>query len=306
MMIIFTRPAYLILLLSIPVLIFFYIISLRTVKKRAVKFANFEAIRRINGVAIFSKNLTVLNINIIIIILIVLAISGLSITRTVDSSEFSFVLAIDSSRSMSSTDISPNRLEAAKKAAIDFLEVIPERTKIGVISFSGSALIEQELTEDKKMLQDSIKNINQMIVGGTDVFGAIITSSTLLRGEETKSIILMSDGQANVNSLQEIIDYNNENKIMVYALGIGTVNGSSEDEVGFRISEEKLRAIAEGAEGKYYNIQNLDNFYSSFDEIVKTTKKRVIYDLSLYLMVAALVLFILNFVLINTRYRVLP
>ena len=76
--------------------------------------------------------------------------------------------------------------------------------------------------------------------------------------------------------------------------------------VNFKISEDRLRIIAEDTDGKYYNIQNLDDFYSSFDEIVKTTKKRVIYDLSLYLMVAALLLFILNFVLINTRYRVLP
>jgi len=304
--IIFTRPQYLILLFTIPILIFFYIVSLRTVKKKAIKFANFEAITRVSGVEIFSKNLTVLNVNIIIIILIVLAISGLSINKTVDSTEFSFVLTIDSSRSMSSIDILPNRLEAAKTASIDFLDVLPERTKMGVISFSGSSIIEQELTEDKKMLQDSIENIKPLIIGGTDIFGAIITASNLLRNEDTKSIILMSDGQANVNTIEDIITYANENKIMVHSLCIGTMEGSDSDGVSFKISEEKLRAIAESTEGRYYNIQDLDDFYSSFDDIIKTTKKRAIYDLTLYLMAVALLLFILNFVLINTRYRILP
>ncbi len=307
MMIIFTRPGYLLLLLAIPVLIFFHIISLKSIKKRAIKFANFEAITRIKGVEIFSKNLTVLYINIIIIILVVLSVSGISITRNVSASQMSFVLAIDSSGSMAAQDIFPDRLEAAKKASMDFLDMVPEKTKIGIVSFSGSIFIEQELTENKGLLKSVIENVNLKTIGGTDILGAVVASTNLLRDEDAKSIVLISDGQANINTLQDIMNYANKNKIRIHCLGIGTPEGDI-DESGavFKLSEDTLKTIAYNTDGEYYNIQGVEDFYYSLNDIVDITKKRAVYDLSFALMIVALVMFIVNFVLINTRYRVLP
>ena len=307
MMIFFSRPEYLILLLAIPILIFFHIISLKSIRKKAIKFANFEAVSRIKGVEIFSKNLTILYLNIAIIALVVLSVSGFSITKQVNSSEMSFVLAIDASWSMNSPDIEPTRLEAAKQAATDFLKTIPEKTRIGIVSFSGSTLIEQEITDNKDDIKRAIGDITLNPVGGTDIFNAVITSANLLREEESKTIILISDGQANINTLQDIIDYSNENKIMIHSLGIGTQEGSVEETGAvFKLGEDTLKTIASETEGKYYNVQNIEDFYASLNEISGVKKKRAIYDLSLYCMIIALALFVLNFVLVNTRYRILP
>ncbi len=307
MMVIFTRPAYLLLLLAIPILIFFHIISLKSIKKRAVKFANFEAITRIKGVQIFSKNLTILYLNIIMIVLIVLAVSGTSITRDVSASQVSFTLAIDASGSMAAQDIFPDRLEAAKTASMDFLKMVPEKTRIAIVSFSGSTFIEQELTEDKSLLRSAINELDIKTIGGTDILGAVIASTNLLRDEEAKSIVLISDGQANVNTLQDIIDYSNKNSVRIHCLGIGTGEGGIDASGGvFKLSEDTLRTIAQNTDGKYYNIQNVDDFYYSLNDIINVTEKRAIYDLSLYLMITALVLLIIIFVLINTRYRILP
>ncbi len=307
MMVIFTRPEYLLLLLAIPALIFFHIISLKSIKKKSIKFANFEAITRIKGVEIFSKNVTVLYINIIIIVLVVLSVSGVSITRNVGASQVSFVLAIDSSGSMAAQDILPNRLEAAKKTSIDFLKMVPEKTKIAVVSFSGSTFVEQELTEDKGLLENIIFNLGIKSIGGTDILGAVIASTNLLRNEEAKTIILISDGQANINTLQDIIDYSNKNRVRIHCLGIGTEEGGTDESGGvFKLSESTLRTIAENTEGEYYSIQNIEDFYYSLNDIVGRTEKRAVHDLSLVLMVIALILFIINFILINTRYRVLP
>lgn len=295
------------LLLAIPVLIFVHIVSLKSIKKRAIKFANFEAISKIRGVEIFSKNLTVLYINIIIIVLVVASVSGTSLTKQVQTSKFSFVLAIDSSWSMDAKDISPSRLDAAKKAAIDFLKMVPEKTKIGVLSFSGSSFIEQELTDDEQQVKRAIENINIKAIGGTDILNAVITSTNLLREEESKTIILISDGQANINTIQEIIDYSNKNKVMIHSLGMGTREGIIEETGAvFKISEDTLKTISHNTEGQYYNIKDIGDFYSSLGDIISITKKRAIYDLSLYLMIGALVLFLINFALINTRYRILP
>ena len=295
------------LLLAIPLLIFFHIISLKSVRKKAIKFANFEAVSRIKGVEIFSKNLTILYLNIAIISLVVLSVSGFSITKQVDSSEMSFVLAIDASWSMNSPDIEPTRLESAKQAAIDFLEMISEQTRIGVVSFSGSPFIEQEVTDNKQDIKKAIESISLNPIGGTDIFNAVITSTNLLREEDSKTIILISDGQANINTLQDIIDYSNENRVMIHSLGIGTQEGSIEETGAvFKLGEDTLKTIAHETEGKYYTIQNIEDFYSSLNEISGVKKKRAVYDLSLYLMITALILLVLNFVLVNTRYRILP
>ncbi len=306
-MIIFTHPQYLVLLFSIPILIFVHILSLRSVKKKSIKFVNFDAIKRIRGVEVFSKNLTILYISMIMVVLIIFSISGMSITRQATASDLSFILVIDASMSMGSVDIFPSRIDAAKEAAINFLEMIPEKTKLGIVSFSGSAFIEQELTEDKQMIKNSIGNVNIKSVGGTDIFEAITTSVNMLRGEEGKTIILISDGQANINAIQNIVDYSNKNNVMIHSLGVGTKEGvEGKSGAVFKISEDSLRTIAEKTEGRYYNIDEVEDFYSSLNEIIDVTEKRAVYSLSLYLMISVLVLFIIDFILINTRYRILP
>jgi len=306
-MIIFTRPEYLVLLFAIPIMIIVHFFSLRSIKKRSLKFANFEAIARVKGADIFSKNLTILYINILIIILVVFAISGASMTRQVSASDVSFILALDASTSMDSSDIFPTRLDVAKKAAVDFLDRVPEKTRLGVVSFSGTAFVEQELTENKQEVKMALENLGIKQVGGTDILGAITLSANLLREEDARTIILISDGQANVNTLQDIIDYANKNQIMIHSLGIGTGAGvEGESGAVFKISEDTLKTISQNTEGKYYNIEEIDDFYYSLNDIIEITKKRDVNDLSLYLMIAALALFILNFVLVNTRYRSLP
>lgn len=308
MMIIFTRPQYLILLMAIPILIFVHIAALRSVKKKSIKFANFEAISKIKGVEVFSKNLTVLYLNIIIITLVVLSVSGTSLTRNVDTSQLSFVLAIDASGSMVVSDIQPSRIEAAKKAAVDFLNMVPEKTRIGVISFSGSPFIEQDMTDDKALVKGAIENLGVKMIGGTDILNALTASTNLLREEDSKTIILISDGQANIYTLQDIIDYSNKNRVMIHCLGIGSREGYTEEETGatFKVAEDTLKTIAHNTGGEYYYIQDVSDFYNSLNDIISVTKKRAIYDLSLYLMVAALFLLILNFALINTKFRGLP
>jgi len=306
-MIIFTRPVFLILLFAIPIIVFFHIISISISKRRAIKFANFDAISRIRGVEMFSKNLTILYLHVIIVFLIVLSVSGTSLVRQVESADQSFVIAVDASRSMSATDILPTRLDMAKKAATDFLNMVPVKTRIGVISFSGAVYIEQEVTDDEYLIKAGIDNININNVGGTDFLSTFATASNLLNTEESKNVLLISDGSANLNDLQTITDYLKKNNVVVYALGIGTAEGGT-DESGavFSISEDTLKLIAEASGGRYYNINDIEDFYSSFNEILTLKKKNAVFDLSLYLMIAALVLFVIEFVLFNTRFRTLP
>jgi len=306
-MIIFTHPQYFIFLFVIPLMIFFHISSIVGAKKKAVKFANFEAIERIRGVEIFSKNLTILYLNVIIVILLIFSLSGMSFTKEVDTSKLSFVLAIDASRSMGTTDLPPTRLEAAKIAAVDFLKMMPEKTRMGVISFAGTIIIEQEVTDDTAILKNAISNIELKKTGGTNALDALITASNLLINDEAKSIILISDGNINVNTLQSILDYSEKNNIVIHCLGVGTEEGG-EEEMGafFKASQEGLKIIAEKTGGKYSHVSSIEDFYSSMNDMIEITKKTVVFSLSFYMTLGAMVILILVFFLINTRYRILP
>jgi Ca-activated chloride channel family protein len=288
-------------------MIFFHISSTVGAKKKAVKFANFEAIERIMGAEIFSKNLTILYLNIIIVTLLTFSLSGMSFTKEVDTSKLSFVLAIDSSRSMGATDLIPTRLDAAKTASVDFLQMVPEKTRIGVVSFAGTVMIEQEVTDDKSLLKTAINNIELKTTGGTNAFDALATASNLLINDEAKSIILISDGNMNINALQSIIDYSQKNNIIIHCLGVGTEEGG-EAELGayFTASQEGLKVIAEKTGGKYYPITNIEDFYSSMNDMIEITKKIAVFNLSFYLTLGAVTLLVISFFLINTRYRTLP
>jgi len=232
----FTNPQYLILLSVIPLIILIHFFSLRHRGGHALRFANFEAISKIRGIDLYSKNISVMVLTIAVCTLLILSLSGLTVQRLMSSSGFSFVIAIDSSRSMEANDMPPSvsRIEAAKKTAVDFVESLPAGTKIGVISFSGNSFIEQDMTQEKFQVKSSINKIQASSVGGTDLYEAIITSTNLLKSEDTKAVILLSDGQINVGGLDDAVNYANENEVIIHSIAIGTIEGG---ETSFGLSK---------------------------------------------------------------------
>ena len=242
----FTKPSYLLLLLIvIPAFILIYLMTLKQRKTRAFKFANFEAIEKITGVRILSKNLFLLYLNLAVILFLFLGLAGTTLHYEGKQSTFSYVLAIDSSRSMLTTDISPNRMEAAKKYSIYFVDATPVGTEIGVVSFSGGTYIRSEITEDKTQVKDSIRNIGVGVVGGTDILDAVVTSSNLLREYDSKAVILISDGQLNVGDAPQIIRYINRNNVIVNTIAVGTEEGGvSEFDTISKVDEDFLKSLA--------------------------------------------------------------
>ena len=302
----FVHPQYLFFLFLIPLFIFIHLATLKNTRADALKFANFPAIARIRGIDFFSKNIILLVFSCVIIFLLVIAVSGTTLHITVKGSAESFVIAIDTSLSMEADDIIPNRLEAAKKAARDFVDYSPELTKLGVISFSGNALIEQSLTDAKSSLKTAINEVSLSSVGGTDLYEAIVTSSNLLQGENGKAIILLSDGQINVGDVKEAISYANENDLIVNAIAVGTADGGTTSYGISKVDEESLQAIAYNTDGKFFMVSSGDELEVVFREIVREEKTKVSVDLMRYSLLTSIVLFVLMYYLVNSRYRRWP
>lgn len=302
----FARPIYLLFLFLIPLIFFIHLKTLTVKKKRALRFANFEAIARIKGIDFFSKNIVILFLSVFLIFLLTMSVSGLTVHMKLDASSFSFVLAVDSSRSMEADDMFPNRLHVAKNVAENFVNNIPISTRVGVVSFSGSSIIEQGMTDEKEMIVSAIRGISLESFGGTDIYETIITSTNLLRNDESRSIILLSDGQINVGKIEDAIDYANENDVIVNAIGIGTGDGGKTSYGLSKLDEKLLKSLSYNTGGTFFKVGSKEELEVSFDKIMKITKRKVSINLSNYLIFFAIILFFIEYVLANTKYKSFP
>lgn len=306
----FTYSIYLWLLLSIPLLVIIHFVTMRAVKSKALKFANFEAISRVTGRQIIPNNIGLLIMRIAIILLVVLAISRTTVSYVGQESDFNFVIAIDASSSMTATDIEPNRLEAAKEEALNFISSISGKSKIGAISFSGSSFIRQGLSDDLILVRNAISKMNIETIGGTDLGEAIVTSTNLLlQGEKAKVLILLTDGRSNVGvPLEDAIEYASLNDVIVYTIGIGTEEGGKIAglEAISRLDEESLKTIAISTGGKYFAARDKESLRNAYNEIASSTKKRISTELTALFTLLILILLILEWALANSKYRILP
>ena len=301
----FTRPSFLLFLLAVPIFILIHFLTIKQTK--AFKFANFDAIERIKGAKVLSKNLTLLYLNLGIIVLFIFALAGTTVHFNARASSFTYVVSIDNSRSMITKDILPSRLEAAKEKSIKFINSAPVGTGIGIVSFSGNSQIRSVISSDKIQAKDAVRGIELSSVGGTDILDAVIISSNLLRNYKNKAVILVTDGQLNVNSIYDLIQYSNNNDLVIHTFGIGTREGG-ENEIGAisKIDADALEAIAYNTNGKSFFIEDKEDFDEYFKEVIETTEGNVSLEISSYLLIIGIILVILNWVLINTRFKVLP
>jgi Ca-activated chloride channel family protein len=297
----FTNKIYLIFLFAIPAIIFLHFYGLRNIKGKSLKFANFQAIARVKGIDLYSKSVFILLLNLILVSLLVLAVSGITLYTEMTASHFSYVIAIDSSESMEATDLKPNRLTAAKLTAINFVKSLPFESYIGVLSFSGNSKVETKMTKNKQLVIDGINAIEVSPIGGTDINEAVWNSMRLLRNEKNKAIIILSDGQINVGELDKTIEETLAQKVIIHAVGIGTVEGGEVDYGLSKLDENTLKSLAYNTEGKYFNVQETKELAKTFSELTEVTKRVGDIPLSIYFIMAAIVFFLIKQYLVTTN-----
>ena len=305
----FTHPYYLLLLFSIPILVITHFLSIRYTSKKALKFANFPAIEKITGEKLITKNTTILVTRSIILILAIMAAAGSTLVINKQTTNTDFVLAIDASSSMLATDYSPNRLEAAKQAALSFISNLPSNTPIAIVSFAGTSFVDSQLTDDHSKAKAAINNIEAKRVGGTDIGGAIINSANLLSSSKnSKAVILLTDGRSNVGqSLEEAIEYANDNKITVNTIGIGTAAGGQiTEDILLTLDEETIKNIAIKTSGKYIFAEDSNQLSDAYLTLLDLSTGKVPINLSIIFLISAIILLLVEWGLINTRYKILP
>ncbi|MCH7850173.1 MAG: VWA domain-containing protein [Nanoarchaeota archaeon] len=276
-------------------------------KKKAVLFANFEAMERFYDIEFFSKNFLALYANIGILMIFILALSGLTVSFDVDTSLFSYVILIDSSGSMATTDVFPSRFEAAKIEAKNFVDLLPLGVEVGIIGFSGDSVVYQELDNSKLKVKLAIDNVDYGIIQGTNVYNALINSNKLFGNDQLKSVILISDGQLNVGDAPQIIRYINRNNLLVNTIAVGTIEGgTTEFNTISKVDEDFLKALAFNSGGQFFRVTEIDGFGDSFESLIRETNKSVTIDLTTYLLIFGIGSLSLLWVIHSFKFRVLP
>jgi Ca-activated chloride channel family protein len=237
------------------------------------------------------------------------------------------VLCIDVSGSMTAQDLTPNRLEAAKNVAIDFVNKrLTDR--IAIVIFSGESFTQCPLTTDHAVLISAIENIrNGLLEDGTAIGSGLGTSVDRLRTSKSKSkvVILLTDGENNGGLIdpQTAKEIAKAFQVKVYTIGVGTdgyapqpVNtpmGVVMQQGKVSIDEKLLKQIANETGGKYFRAKDNAGLAGIYDEINSLEKSKVeISSRTRYtekffpFVIAALALLFLEMLLKFTVFRKFP
>ncbi|WP_378180526.1 VWA domain-containing protein [Aquimarina sp. SS2-1] len=288
----FENPQFFWLFLILPVAIAWYIWK-RNKQQAELKISS------IKGFKLSGSWLAKLRPIIFLLRLLALAliITAMARPRTVDVSTktkttrgIDIVMAIDVSASMLARDLRPNRLEALKEVAAEFIQGRPN-DRIGLVMYAGESFTKTPITSDKAIVLSALKETvyDNLLENGTAIGMGLATSVNRLKDSKAKSkvIILLTDGSNNAGFIDPKIasELAVEYGIKTYTIGIGT-NGMALSPVAIRpngtfqygnvrveIDEELLKEIAKVTKGKYFRAtdnKKLEQIYEEIDKLEKT------------------------------------
>jgi Ca-activated chloride channel family protein len=324
----FNNPEFLWLLALIPFIATWFFL----VRKKETATLTVSSLKGFNTTSSFLPKLKPLlpTIRLISITLLIVALArprNVAVSTKVKANRgIDIVMAIDVSASMLARDLKPNRLEALKVVATNFVNRRPN-DRIGIVVYAGESFTQTPITRDKSITRRTISEIKWgQLEGGTAIGMGLGSAVNRLKESEAKSkvIILLTDGVNNSGFVdpKTATELAKELNIKVYTVGIGT-NGMadfpfSKDARGrlqFRkqqveIDEELLQFIASETQGQYFRATDnseLQEIYDEIDTLEKTKIEEFKYynyqEKYRYLLFFAGGLLLLEFILKNTLFR---
>ena len=325
----FLNPEFLWLLILIPLLAVWYFF----VRKKDAAVLTVPSIKGFKTKSsIISKLKPILGLlRLLALVAIIVALArprNVSVSKKTKSNKgIDIVMAIDVSASMLARDLKPNRLEALKKVAVDFVDRRPN-DRIGIVVYAGESFTQTPITSDKGIVKRTISSLQWgQLDGGTAIGMGLGSGVNRLKESKAKSkvIILLTDGVNNSGNIdpRTATELAKELGIKVYTIGIGT-NGmadfpwSKDPRTGllnFRkqqveIDEALLKDIAKETNGKYFRATDNETLKEIYDEIDKLEKTKIeefkyynYQEMYRDLVFLALGFLLLEFLLRNTLFK---
>ena len=239
-------------------------------------------------------------------------------TEIIHKKGIDIILVMDISGSMRAADFTPNRLEAAKKLAAEFVDM-RSGDRIGLVVYAKEGLIQAPLTLDHELVKEQIKSLEFDLLPDGTAIGMGITYGTFLLSNstsKTKIMVLLTDGRNNAGNIDPETAAKNafDSGIKIYSIGIGRrgeVPFPAQNAFGitryvnanFEINDEALTRIADQTGGEYFRATSgeaLKDIYERIDKMEKTTfkvEKISKYNERLHLaLIPALILFMIIFI----------
>ena len=279
----FLYPNFLFAIIAFLFLIIFKKIFLR--KSSSLQVSNYNSLKNFFG---YQGRLKISFISILFSISVILLIIGIarprisSIDESITVEVIDIILVLDTSSSMLAEDFKPNRLEAVKEAAQEFISN-RNGDRIGLLVFGKETFIQCPLTIDYGVLNSLLSEVTVMEpkYDGTAIGVAIASGVNRLRNSDSKSkvIILLSDGSNNAGSIDPIsaAKIAKEYGVKVYTIGAGTKQSITQiPGRGFvrnEIDEDTLMGIADVTNAKYFRAidkASLSGIYSEIDKLEKS------------------------------------
>ena len=325
----FAHPEYLYLLLAAPALVALFAWALYDRRRRLARFGDPATVATLMPDASTGRMKLKFILFTTAVILVILAAARPqfgSKLREQKSEGIEMMLAVDISNSMLAEDFEPNRLERTKYAINKLFDGL-EQDRVGVIVFAGDATVQLPITSDYRMAKAFARRISPSMVSvqGTDI-GQALSLATMSFSEKGDNpagrvIVLITDGEGHDSGAIEAAERAAEQGIRIFTIGIGTPEGAPiqiggefiKDDKGemvvSKLGEPLLEKIAQATDGAYIRSTNQS---IGLDEIVRTINNMEKGDLAAlrfeefneqfqYLIGAALVLLLLEFLLLDRR-----
>lgn len=318
------------LLIILPVMIGWYLWKMNRYNAD-LKVSSLKNIKAGGSVrAAFRHVLFLLRLVVVALLIIIIARpQSRSSWKNVTRQGIDIVLSLDISASMLAQDFKPNRLEAAKEVAQEFIDKRPN-DRIGLVIFSGESFTQVPLTTDHAVVKNMFGSVKTGILAdGTAIGMGLANAVGRVKDSKAKSkvVILMTDGVNNAGSVAPLTaaEIAKTFGVRVYTIGVGTMgkalspvtvypNGTYDyDYVDVQIDDKVLTEIADMTGGKYFratNKEKLEEIYSEIDRLEKskieernfTEKAERFFPFA----VAAGLFFLLEVILRYTLFRTIP
>lgn len=323
----FASPHFLFALIIIPLFIVWYIFNCN--KQQAyVRFSDTGFFNKLpkSWKTYFRHIVFVLEVAALALFIIALARpQSSSKNQKINVEGIDIVLAMDISSSMLAADLKPDRLEASKAVASDFVSGRPG-DRIGLVVFSGETFTQVPLTTDHGMMLNMLRGMKcGMLEDGTAIGDGLSSAISRLKDSDaiSKVVILLTDGDNNAGSIDPstAAEMAKIFGIRVYTIGAGTrgtapypvqtpFGGVKYQQVEVNINEDLLRQIAEETGGKYFRAESNEKLQQIYDEIDKMERSKIevnefkrLHEEFYPLVKWGIFLLILSFILKNTIFK---
>jgi len=286
----FINPEYFYLLIIPVVYSIWYFFKRRNINSE-ILFSNLGSLNKTKTLKNRLRDLPqIFNIVAICLLIIALARPQSSTNWEESTTEgIDIVLSMDISGSMLAEDLKPNRLEASKDVAVDFISK-RVNDRIGLVIFSGESFTQCPLTTDHNVLINLFKDVKSgMVEDGTAIGMGLATAVNRLKDSDaiSKIIILLTDGVNNKGVVAPFTaaEIAKQFGIRVYTIGVGTEGyapypfqtpfGVQYQDVEVQIDEETLQNIATVTDGKYFRATNNSKLKEIYKDIDKLEKSKI-------------------------------